>query len=439
MVCMRALGNKALLLALGVIMVPFGVTTDTSAGALVVDPRTGVPIMLIGLLIAVSCSSLGEWLLRGTPASPLAWLPSMVFVAACLPMTSWCAFLSVAAYDMPRWSITRQAGNDFMTRVTRHAQHALWPPRLLWLLPVLRMMIENRPDRGMVLTAVVTVVGFVWGVADREITATRRLMRRAQDANRDMTRTSRRRVADLEEERSRSVRMATLNERTRIAREIHDNVGHLLTRAIMQAQAGRVVADATGDDSAAQGFAALAETLDGAMTMVRRSVHDLEDDGTDFSAQVNDAVCAYAESSSSLTVRLANDIDHVPAPVARCLSTVIRESLANVSHHSMAREASVTLRDLPALWQLVVQDPGPAKPDIPTDDTPSHGMGLADIEARVRSVGGISSCGPYQDGWRVFVSVPKSRWSEHVHGASNSSGNTSENISQNISGKGGRA
>ncbi len=36
--------------------------------------------------------------------------------------------------------------------------------------------------------------------------------------------------------------MATLGERMRIAREIHDNVGHLLTRAIMQAQAGKTVA-----------------------------------------------------------------------------------------------------------------------------------------------------------------------------------------------------
>lgn len=37
--------------------------------------------------------------------------------------------------------------------------------------------------------------------------------------------------------------------------EIHDNVGHLLTRAIMQAQAGKTVAKATNDTVAAQGFA----------------------------------------------------------------------------------------------------------------------------------------------------------------------------------------
>lgn len=87
--------------------------------------------------------------------------------------------------------------------------------------------------------------------------------------------------------------MATLGERTRIAREIHDNVGHLLTRAIMQAQAGRAVAEATDDEVAARGFTTLGETLDDAMTMVRRSVHDLEDDGTDFAAQIEAAVASF--------------------------------------------------------------------------------------------------------------------------------------------------
>lgn len=37
-------------------------------------------------------------------------------------------------------------------------------------------------------------------------------------------------------------------------------------------------------------------------------------------------------------------------------------------------------------------------------------MGLADIESRVRALGGTAVCGPYEDGWRVFVSVPKKRW-----------------------------
>ena len=85
------------------------------------------------------------------------------------------------------------------------------------------------------------------------------------------------------------------------------------------------------------------------MTMVRRSVHDLEDDGTDFAAQIEAAVASFDGISPDFSVSLANDVDTAPAPVSRCFATVIREALANVAHHSEAHEASVTLRDFPTL------------------------------------------------------------------------------------------
>lgn len=146
-------------------------------------------------------------------------------------------------------------------------------------------------------------------------------------------------------------------------------------------------------------------------------------------------------SPPGFAVTLANDIAKAPAPVSRCFATVIREALSNVVHHSAAREASVTLRDFPAFWQLVIQDPGPAVSESDGSRTAAarpramrathvgsrlaadgvadmrgsadelmRGMGLADIESRVRALGGTAVCGPYEDGWRVFVSVPKKRW-----------------------------
>lgn len=206
----------------------------------------------------------------------------------------------------------------------------------------------------------VALLGFVLGRSRASSDEARRALLHAQDRARESSRATRSRIADIDEERAQSIRMATLGERTRIAREIHDNVGHLLTRAIMQAQAGRTVAEATNDTVAAQGFATLGATLDDAMTMVRRSVHDLEDDGTDFAAQIDDAVTSFDGISPVFAVTLANDIAKAPAPVSRCFTTVIREALSNVVHHSAAHEASVTLRGFPAFWQLVIQDPGPA-------------------------------------------------------------------------------
>ncbi|WP_218054072.1 sensor histidine kinase [Bifidobacterium polysaccharolyticum] len=230
------------------------------------------------------------------------------------------------------------------------------------------------------------------------------------------------RISDLDEERAQATRMAHLSERTRIARDIHDNVGHLLTRAIMQTQAGRVVAQSKGDQSTEQVFDSVGKTLDEAMTTIRRSVHDLEDEGTDFASQMEDA--SSEASMGQLQVDLNNGIKTAPAPVCRCLASIVREALTNTVRHSSAKSAQVILRDLPAFWQMMVQDDGGiqhSQPDSSRHKKPElqRGMGLADIEARARALGGTANSGPNQKGWKVFVSLPKEPWfnrsaTEHV-------------------------
>ncbi|NEG55765.1 sensor histidine kinase [Bifidobacterium platyrrhinorum] len=429
---MRTMIGKGLLLALCLAFAPVAHVAVDAA-------------LVTAMLLAVIVSGLSEWL----SGRRLAFLPVTAFCLIAVAAPDCRLFLPLVAFDMARIRMTgrRGIGGRRATPVTagngtgnghgippiaNHTDRSglLSHPipaimRWLWAVPLVPTMVEARLGGDVVPAALLvasTCIGFLMGVDSRDVPTLRRALRRTEDRLRESSRSSRIRIADMDEERAQSVRMATLGERTRIARDIHDNVGHLLTRAIMQAQAGRAVAEATGDAVAAQGFGSLGATLDDAMTMVRRSVHDLEDDGTDFAAQIEDAARSFAASAGTdggigpergLEVRLENDIDAAPAPVSRCLSTVIRESLANVAHHSMAREARVTLRDFPAFWQLVVSDPGPAVPsgdDADPAGAPPHGMGIADIGSRVRALGGTAYCGPYDGGWRVFVSIPKARW-----------------------------
>lgn len=406
---MRAMIGKGLLLALCLTFAPV--------------VRASVDAALVtAMLMAVIVSGLSEWL----SGRRRAFLPAMMFCLIAVVVSDCRLFLPLVAFDMARLPMVP---NHTVTNHTNHPNRlvTLMPAivRWLWVVPLVPAAAEARFGGGIAPAAALvtaTCVGVLMGADSRDVPVLRKALRRTEDRLRESSRSSRLRIADLDEERAQSVRMATLGERTRIARDIHDNVGHLLTRAIMQAQAGRAVAEATGDAVAAQGFGSLGTTLDDAMTMVRRSVHDLEDDGTDVAAQIEDAARSFAASAGTgagtgtergLEVRLENDVDAAPAPVSRCLATVIRESLANVAHHSMAREARVTLRDFPAFWQLVVSDPGPAVPsgdDVDPAGAPPHGMGIADIESRVRALGGTAYCGPYDGGWRVFVSIPKARW-----------------------------
>lgn len=211
------------------------------------------------------------------------------------------------------------------------------------------------------------------------------------------------RVGDLESSRTEDLQRARLRERTRIAREIHDNVGHLLTSAIMLVRADQVVAQSTGDTLHAEQFEQVGTQLDEAMTMIRRSVHDLKDQGTDFAAMVEDAV-AVAERTD-LDVQVINQVQAVPSAIAHCFTAVIRESLANTMRHGTAHCVRVKVNDLPGLWQCIVQDDGGSANTASSAHTP--GIGLADIEERARALGGTAVCGWHGMGWRVFVSIPK--------------------------------
>ena len=86
---------------------------------------------------------------------------------------------------------------------------------------------------------------------------------------RDQIRRLRSQIAENDEDRALARTHGDASERTRIAREIHDNVGHMLTRAIMQTEAAHVVAQVAGQQSA-QRFCEIHDTVSEAMTLVAK-------------------------------------------------------------------------------------------------------------------------------------------------------------------------
>ena len=79
----------------------------------------------------------------------------------------------------------------------------------------------------------------------------------------------------LLEAQDASIHVATLEERNRIAREIHDNVGHLITRSLLQTGALETI---NKDETLAPVISGLKDTLHTAMTSIRESVHDMHDE-----------------------------------------------------------------------------------------------------------------------------------------------------------------
>lgn len=197
------------------------------------------------------------------------------------------------------------------------------------------------------------------------------------------------------------VRLATLSERARIAREIHDNVGHLLTRATVQTEAIRVMHAGEPVESEVAG---VAETLHETLGEIRSSVHDLRDDSCDLSVQIR-AIAERACRGTAVEPTMHIEAEKASEPVASCLAAVAREAISNTLRHAHATRMRVELIEHPGLWRLTVSDDGTPSP---ADTKPNSGMGLASMEERIRSLGGTFRAGPgRQGGWIVFASVPK--------------------------------
>ena len=385
--------------------------------------------LIAGLLASVAAGALCEWLL---PAPGSMWGGALVSLLATF-IPDWLFFLPALAFEagvglgtiVP---VTRSFGmKDPQAKNSGLAWSMLLlalMPAFFWLIPAMADLIlfKGLPQRYALLASLTSALAQGGGLTCAHLAVAKGRVWQIEDTERYRIRQLHGRISDLDEERAQATRMAHLSERTRIARDIHDNVGHLLTRAIMQTQAGRVVAQSKGDQGTEQVFESVGKTLDQAMTTIRRSVHDLEDEGTDFASQMEDA--SSKASMGRLKVDLNNGIKTAPAPVCRCLATIVREALTNTIRHSSAKSAQVVLRDLPAFWQMVVQDDGGSQQSQPDGTHPKEpelqrGMGLADMEARARALGGTANSGPNRQGWKVFVSLPKEPWSnesaaEHV-------------------------
>ena len=207
---------------------------------------------------------------------------------------------------------------------------------------------------------------------------------------------SKQRHLALIEKQDYEIHVATLKERNRIAREIHDNVGHMLSRSLLQAGALMVL---NKQEPLTEPLNALKDTLTSAMDSIRQSVHDLHDDSIDLKNSIEELLSEFS------TYQIQFDYDMgsaVPAPVKYCFLSIIKEALSNIARHSQATKISITLRKHPVIYQLIIYDNGTNKSST---EHYSPGIGILNMQERIRQLNGNFHI-TKKDGCRIFASIP---------------------------------
>ncbi|MGW7257935.1 histidine kinase [Streptomyces sp. NPDC054834] len=205
------------------------------------------------------------------------------------------------------------------------------------------------------------------------------------------------RIAALEE------RTELLLERTRIARELHDSIGHALTVAVVQAGAARAARDPEFTDRALDaieetGRAAL-EDLERVLGILRESRRPVSSRPalTDADRLLESARASGAKVDADFTGLL----ETVPGPVSREGYRILQEALTNVLRHAGAVPVRVRVDVTGGNLGLEVRNPLTA--GIPGTGV---GSGLRGIRERAALLGGRAHTAPDEGDWQVHVELP---------------------------------
>ncbi len=221
-------------------------------------------------------------------------------------------------------------------------------------------------------------------------------------------------LAAQQREQTARERALLLDERTRIARELHDVVAHAVSVMVVQAGAARFALGAD-EDEVRDRLLSVEETGRTAVRDLRRLLDllraDDEDDGDGGPqpglAQLPSLVDQLQRAG--LPVRAEVDLPREVLPAALDVTAyrVLQEALTNVLRHSAADWAVVRVHVADDILVLEAADGGPARPR--TAERLSTGHGLVGIRERVALFGGTLEAGPEGSGWRVRAELPLAR------------------------------
>lgn len=203
------------------------------------------------------------------------------------------------------------------------------------------------------------------------------------------------------------ISVATLNERNRISKDIHDNIGHLLSRSLLQIGALLTIAK---DDTILEGLTTLKDSISKGMDSIRHSIHNMHDESIDLFTTID----SIAKDFTFCKISFEYDMQSNPEiKLKYSLIAIIKESLSNIIKHSNATNVSICLREHPAMYQLIILDNGTMNEQkqlklskLIENQIYYDGIGIQNMTDRVKSFQGNINI-TLDKGFKIFITIPK--------------------------------
>jgi len=343
----------------------------TAAGAIWLNPSA--PVAVAGAVVAVG----------GAVPLVLGWRPVLVYAAIA---TAGIAMLGHGMSSNLGWFGVCLLTGWCVLAGSRREALAYWAGTML-LFAAEWLWVQPDPGWGAWLAGVTLATAFSLLIRhDRD------LLRRLRQAQ-----------AGLAEQ-------ARAQERNRIARELHDVIGHTLTVSLLHVQSARLAVE---HDPADAGHAlAEAERLSReCLAEVRTTVGMLrEDDAADRTAPLPGAgglpalVEQFRSAGADVTLTVEGDVAGLPATTGLAVYRIAQEALTNAAKHAPGVPTEVRLRVCPGEATLTADTRAVPGRGPVADAGP--GLGVVSMRERAESVGGSCEAGPGGRGWLVRARLP---------------------------------
>ena len=271
-----------------------------------------------------------------------------------------------------------------------------------WVAPPITVgVIVNNWGHGGQVIPHLAVVAIAWLVGDNLRT------RRAYLAQLEE------RAARLEREREQQATRATLEERARIARELHDVIAHNVSVMVVQASAGEDVFD-SDPGRAREALAAVAATGRDALGELRRLLGVIrlgDQEALSYAPQpgiggLGGLVDQVRDTGLAVELSVDGEARELPEATSLCVYRIVQEALTNSLKHAAATRAWVSLRYDPDELTVLVSDDGRGVTDAAVNRG-AGGHGLIGMRERVALFGGEMQAGPSaKGGYCVTARLP---------------------------------
>ncbi|MEV5875100.1 histidine kinase [Streptomyces sp. NPDC052101] len=202
-------------------------------------------------------------------------------------------------------------------------------------------------------------------------------------------------------------RAADLAVRNRLARELHDSVGHALSAVTLQASAARRLLD-SDPEFVREALAAIEDTTRrtvGELDAVLGVLRDGDAPGTapapTLASDLDGLLRRTRAAGQPVTAAVGPDLAALPPLVSREAYRIVQEGLSNALKHA-GTPVAVRVATTGGHLEITVENPlGTAR-----GPRPGGGHGLRGVADRVRLLGGTAEAGPSADLWRLSVRLP---------------------------------